>query len=327
MKRLGALISGLVLAAAPVAASAQDRRPPAQSPEAPSQSGDEAAVRGVVEAFAAAFNKGDTAALAALFTPDAQIETEDGTIIAGREAVIDRYAQALAAEPRPTVALKPRSITFLAHDVALEEGESTLTRGEGDTSPEVGRYSVLYVRRDGKWLHARVREMPPAVAEPSPHDRLQELEWMIGQWVNESGDGVIETSCDWADGGAFLLRTFTIRIHGRPAMTGTQRIGWDPLRRQFRSWMFDSDGGFAEGSWSGEGDRWVVKSIGVTSGGLAASGTQIVTRLNKDTSTWTSTHRALDGQTIEDIDEFRLVRQPPRPGSGKTTRDGQGTPR
>jgi hypothetical protein len=111
-------------------------------------------------------------------------------------------------------------------------------------------------------------------------------------------------------------------------MTGTQRIGWDPLRRQFRSWMFDSEGGFAEGLWSRDGDRWIVKAQGVTRDGQAASGTQIITFLNKDSSTWTSVDRTLDGEAIPAIDEFRLVRRPPRPASSKPSRDGEeGGPR
>ena len=32
-------------------------------------------------------------------------------------------------------------------------------------------------------------------------------------------------------------------------MTVTQRIGWDPAAKQIRSWEFDSEGGFGEGTW------------------------------------------------------------------------------
>lgn len=32
-------------------------------------------------------------------------------------------------------------------------------------------------------------------------------------------------------------------------MTGTQRIGWDPLTRRLRTWVFDSSGSFGEGNW------------------------------------------------------------------------------
>jgi hypothetical protein len=41
-------------------------------------------------------------------------------------------------------------------------------------------------------------------------------------------------------------------------------IGWDAKRGRIRSWVFSSDGRFAEGEWSrvGEGDEWTVTFIG-----------------------------------------------------------------
>ena len=61
--------------------------------------------------------------------------------------------------------------------------------------------------------------------------------------------------------------------------------------------------------------------------GQPASATQIITYVNKDTSLWTSVHRTIDGEAIPDIDEFRLVRRPPRPGSAGSNQpspDGKG---
>ena len=60
------------------------------------------------------------------------------------------------------------------------------------------------------------------------------------------------TSYRWTDNHRFILGQFTVQIGGKPAMTGSQRIGWDPLKKTIRSWVFDSEGGFAEGLWSRE---------------------------------------------------------------------------
>ena len=38
-----------------------------------------------------------------------------------------------------------------------------------------------------------------------------------------------------------------MKTGGMPVLSGTQRIGWDPLNRQFKTWIFDSEGGHAEG--------------------------------------------------------------------------------
>src|SRR4051812_29992062 len=91
----------------------------------------------------------------------------------------------------------------------------------------------------------------------------------------------------------FLIRSFTVKRLGKPVMTVTQRIGWDPLARRFRSWEFDSEGGFGEGTWSRDGDRWVVKHTGVRPEGTTASATNILSRQRPDLVHWVSTDRVL----------------------------------
>src|SRR5262249_60490441 len=93
----------------------------------------------------------------------------------------------------------------------------------------------------------------------------------VGEWVNESDDAIVLTSCKWSDHGNFLLREFDVKVEGRIALSGTQRIGWDAQRKQFRVWTFDDSGGFAEGLMSRDGDRWVIKGSGVRSGGRSVS--------------------------------------------------------
>ena len=77
-----------------------------------------------------------------------------------------------------------------------------------------------------------------------------QLEWLVGDWVDEGDHGVVHTTCRWSDDKSFLLREFTIKVPGQPISSGAQRIGWDAGREQFRSWVFDSDGGHSEGLWT-----------------------------------------------------------------------------
>ena len=60
-----------------------------------------------------------------------------------------------------------------------------------------------------------------------------------------------------------LQRQFTVKHQGKDVMTVNQRIGWDPAAKQIRSWEFDSEGGFGEGKWGGDGDRWVIKHTAI----------------------------------------------------------------
>ena len=199
-----------------------------------------------------------------------------------------------------------------APETALEEGRATITPAKGAGAPEISRFTAIYVKEDGHWLQAAVRDEP--AANITPHDRLKELEWLVGEWVNESQDAVVLTTCKWADNGNFLVREFTMKTQGQPVMTGTQRIGWDPVKRQFKTWIFDSEGGFGEGYWTRDGDQWVVKAEGVGQDGQPASATNIITRLGKDRVSWQSVNRTLGGAAVPGIDEFILVRKPPEIG-------------
>ena len=83
------------------------------------------------------------------------------------------------------------SLRFLGTDLAIEEGTASLSTGPDDP-PDTNRYSVIYARQGGRWLHARIRDEPPD--EVSPHEQLLQLEWMLGEWVNESDDGIVKTT-------------------------------------------------------------------------------------------------------------------------------------
>lgn len=96
-------------------------------------------------------------------------------------------------------------------------------------------------------------------------------------------------------------------------MSGSQRLGWDPLAKQIRSWVFDSEGGFAEGLWTRDGDQWIIKMRGVTKEGRVASGTNIITKLSDHRLTWQSRDRVVGGERIADTDEVLVVRRPPKP--------------
>ena len=81
---------------------------------------------------------------------------------------------------------------------------------------------------------------------------------MVGEWIDDGGNVVVRSSCRWSDDGNFLLQEFNLQIGEREAQRVTQRIGWDPLAKRIRSWVFDSDGGFGESVWARDGDAWII---------------------------------------------------------------------
>jgi uncharacterized protein (TIGR02246 family) len=274
---------------------------------------DAKAIEALGEAFAKAYEKGDAEAIAALFTEEAEVTDEEGQIIRGRDAIGEQFAAGFQARPGDKIELTTLSLRFLGPDIAREHGV-TRTIPAGKRQSETTRYDAILVQRDGHWLHASVHELP--AKSPTAHERLEELEWLLGDWVDESGEGVVHTTCRWSDDKSFLLRDFTVQVAGQPTLSGSQRIGWDPQSHQFKSWVFDPDGGFSEAVWSRNGkDQWIIKASGVLADGRSVSGTQVLTYVNKGAARWRSVDRAIGGEAVDDLDEIVIVRTPPKPAS------------
>jgi uncharacterized protein (TIGR02246 family) len=276
-----------------------------------SPTADERAIRAADDAFVREYNQGDSKALAARFTEDAEAIELDGARFHGRDRIERRLAETFAASPGVKIALEIAAIRFLTPDVAKEEGHAVVTPAK--EAPLVRPYTVLYVKRAGRWLINSVRE--DAEVELGAHDHLKELEWMNGEWIDEGHDSVVRAQCRWSNDGNFLIRQFTVKRQGAPVMSVSQRIAWDPLARQMRSWEFDSEGGFGEGRWSRDGERWLVKHTAVRPEGTLVSAVNIMSRERPDLVRWTSTARVIGDESIPDGESYVLVRVPPPPGA------------
>jgi uncharacterized protein (TIGR02246 family) len=307
----GAVLIGICAAMGGQESARTQEAPPAVA-RASGHGDDEKAIAALVASFTKAFNAGDPAAAAATYAEDALVVDEQGDRTEGRAAIKARLAASFASSPGTQISIQVDALRFLGPDAALEEGRTTITPAGSGGSPDVTRFTVVYIKKDGRWLQSAVRdELSPDL---TPHDRLKELEWLVGDWVNESQDAVVRTTCKWSDDGNFLLRDFTMKTRGQTVLSGTQRIGWDPVRHQFRTWIFDSEGGFGEGYWTRDGDRWTIKAEGVRQDGRHASATNIITRLGKDRASWKSVDRTIGGVAVPGVDEFTIVRKPPEAG-------------
>ena len=288
---------------------------PATGEPKAAESKDAKALAELVITFTKAFDAGDSAALAALFTEDARVADPSGTTD-GRATIAARFASLFADSPGAKLAIRVDSLRFPSPDVAVEEGRSILTRSGQD--PEATDYTVVYVRQGGRWLQSSLRESPATAEVDSTHphpvpEPLTELEWLVGDWVNEGQDAVVLTETRWSEDRRYLLRDFTVTVEGKPALKGTQRIAHDPSAKTFRSWVFDSEGGFSEGVWSREGDRWVIKSHGVHHDGQTASSTQRIARVGPTTIRWTVSDRTRGDEVLPGSDAYTMVRRPPAP--------------
>jgi uncharacterized protein (TIGR02246 family) len=287
---------------------------PAKSPpDKPQPAADDDAVRAIeasAEDFVRAYNAHDAKALAACFAERAQFIDEEGELVDGRDAIEKNFADLFEKEPNVWLAIDVDSIRMLTPNVAIEEG-SVRSAASPDEPHDTSHYVAVHIKKDNRWLVGSVRDFPTEGEALTPHDHLQPLAWMVGDWVDEKPEALVTLSCDWSDDGNFLLQEYRVVIAGQISSTGSIRIGWDPLARQIRSWGFTSDGGYSEASWTDLGDEWRSKSQGVSADGETVAATHVFRYIDDDTMSWRSYDRSTAGEPTPEVDELIIKRAPP----------------
>ena len=301
MRKRFLLLVGVALLSLPGLAQAQSEKT-AAAPAA-----DEKAIRDNAAAYAAAFNSRDAKAMAAMWSPEAVYTNRlTGEQVVGREAIAKQIESQLKAAGKVILEVVVQKINFVPPKVAVERGTTLFIPEKG--TPDESKYTAVEVKRDGRWLLDRVTEdAKPAI--PVAREKLQQLAWLIGSWQDESPEEHLETDCHWARNENFLILSFRATIAGRTRMAGIQVIGYDAANKQLRSWVFDSDGGFGEGTWQRKGKQWFINQQGTLPDGRTSSAVNVIRQLDDDSFTWQSTNREIDGQIEPNVNELRMVRQ------------------
>jgi uncharacterized protein (TIGR02246 family) len=276
--------------------------------EAPKRPADEKAIREAAQAFARAFEKGDAKAVGAFFTDEGEYLDEGGEPVRGRAALEKAYADFFAQRKELKVEGKTDAIRFLGKDTAVEEGTFTVhARG---SPPHASRYSALYVRQDGRWLMALLKEWGD---DTTDRPSLNDLAWLIGTWESEGDQVQARTTYEWDDNKKFIRGKYTITNMKDKAApgSGTQVLGVDPNLGLIRAWTFDSEGGFGESFWTWDGERWVIDSSGTLAGGSETTALNFLARSGDDAFTWRSAQRTLDGEQLPDLGPVKVKRVAP----------------
>ena len=261
----GGLVYGFALRPAPAAApqvKADDAKP----------GPDEAEVHKALEAFVAAFNENDAAKMAATLTATAEYIDDDSNRVEGAKMIGDLLGKFFAANKGAKLQITPEGTRTVAPGVAIEDGESVITIPAKETQ-SVRKFTVVYAKADGAWKIASIREYPEDTEVVSSAERLKELEFFIGEWADEGGDSLVNTTIKWAPDKSHIIREFSVLQQGKELLTGTQRIAVDPLTGTVKGWSFDSSGGYGESTWTKNGDQWLIRGTAVTSDGDAAAAT------------------------------------------------------
>lgn len=314
-----------------------------------------AGIRAAIRNYTDALERGDGQTLANLWTPDGDIVDDEGRVFNGRESV-GRITPATKDDPRPSFRIEQTNLRVLSVDVAIEDGTVEVTP-PGATKPLSGWFSAIWVKHEGSWKLAGLRES--RVSSPNESLRLADLDWMVGDWdVAEThpdrdrpsgdfattdapaGEGKpsIEVSVRWNATRTFLMREMTIHDaamtgaraandatgrpdDGLPAMHIAQRIGWDPLSRQIVSWVFGSDGSHGEATWTRDGDSWIARTTAVMPDGSLTSSLNIYTYDGGDRCTWRSVPTHVGGEHAPHVTmTMTRKRRPPSSSSQSAPR-------
>ena len=274
------------------------------TPAAAARPADEQAIRAASQAFAKAFEKGDAAAVAALFTEGGEYYDENGKSVRGRAALAKAYAAFFAKRAELKTESKSDAVRFLGQDAAVEEG--TFTVRAKDQPAMSSRYSAMFVRQDGKWLMAMLKEWGDDTTDRAS---LNDIAWLIGTWESTTGDVTARTTYEWAPSKAFIIVQYAISTKGAgKPMIGKQVIGVDPATGMLRSWTFDADGGIGDATWAWDEGRWAIDSTGTLADGSSTTALNFLTKTGPDSFSWKSVKRIVDGESLPDLGPVTVKR-------------------
>ncbi len=271
------------------------------------QSEDEMAIRKAGTTYVEAFNNQDAKSIAALWTPDAvYMNPKTGEAVTGRNDIEQQLVGIFAESKDTKLEVNVNSIRFVSPSVAVEEGTASVLRP--GVEPDVTVYSAVYIKSGGSWLLDRMSE-EEVVIVPSNYEHLKDLQWLIGTWVDESEQSTIESTTSWTKNQNFISQKFAVSVEGEPDLAGIQLIGWDPVEREIRSWVFDSDGGFGTSTWKKKENRWIVTASATLPDGRRSSAIRTFTLVDDKTITWQMSGRELDGEILPNVGAIKLTRK------------------
>jgi uncharacterized protein (TIGR02246 family) len=295
-------------AAATVAATAQDA-PAESSADAGAEtvvlSPEQKAIADQANAFIAAYNKGDIKTLVSMFAEDAEWVDDGGNVLGGRDAIAAHFKDVFLASKGRTLDIDVESVRPLTSDVMLEKGTTTVVDPDGRTA--VSSYTAVHVKKGDGWLISQFTETGSPLAGNATR-QLSELAWLVGSWKDKEEGVEASSTIEWALNDTFLTWTFSVVGPDGNEASGTQVIGWDPTIGKIRSWVFDSDGGISEKVWTQDGRRWLLQTRAILPDGGQGSEEQTLTFVDKDTFTWSSASRQVDGEALPNIGPITIVR-------------------
>lgn len=269
---------------------------------------DEALVKQRLTDFTSVLNKGKAEEISPFISEDATfIVPTTGEEIDGRDAIVDHLVKKVQEMNGQAFSFKITKVTFPKPDEAVAQGVVQVTDNKGQLKDRRARQLEL-VKQGNNWIIQASREIPVAEA-PDIYEHLKELGWLVGDWKDEDEDVSIKFSVKWDKYRNFLIQHFETSIYGLEELEGRQIIGWDPIEKKIRSWVFDSDGGFGSGTWTNSGDTWRVAMKYTLSDGRVASSVSIYKKTDDKHYEFSSVERDVGGVILPNIEPVTVVKE------------------
>lgn len=268
---------------------------------------EETEIRDMAKQYAKAFATHDTDTVLSFWAPEAVFTNPlMGVTVEGHDELADEFDRWFEQAKADQLEITINKITFPQPGQAVEKGVARLTF-QGDRPPIELAFLALLVSKDGRWLYQKVRQIHLEEV-PSDYNRLKELEWLVGDWIDQDEDVTVKTHTEWAMNRNFLIQRFTMWFYDQEVLSGQQIIGWDPVKQKIRSWIFDSDAGIGEGVWYPKANRWFVKIAYTFQDGTRASAIHSYTKNSDHSYTWASEARDIGGALLPNIGPKKIVR-------------------
>jgi uncharacterized protein (TIGR02246 family) len=259
-----------------------------------------------------AFNSHDAEKIASLWTPEGVlINLNTNETIQGKEALLTYFKNLFQENPDLKLKVVHQSISLDAENKATEEGTlSVLNKDQNQTMA----FKAEYVKNDNNWQIDSVAQF----ITPAPHsnyEHLKELDWLIGEWIDQDEDDntEIHLTFKWDPSKNYIIQNFTMKVLGQNYLDGHQIIGWDPSRKKIRSWFFDSNGGWGESTWSKDNNnQWFASTVFIMNDGRKASALHIYKKKDANQYIFSSVARDINGIIQPDIGPFTVVKKSTR---------------
>lgn len=262
--------------------------------------------------FTESFNKANGTQIATLLSENASITLPiTGETVRGKKEVVHFFELEFPALKGKKLLFIPKSVEMVSAEKAVVQGVSELV-DNGKVVRQKARKVELVKQNgsNGSWFIDAIKEIEVELP-PNQFLHLKELEWLVGNWEDRDDNVTIRYNVKWDKFKNFLLQHFKMTVYGVEVMEGQQIIGWDPVAKSFRSWVYDSDGGFGTGVWKKEGSSWHVKLNFVLGDGQQGTATNVYTPRDAKSFTFASIDRKIGKTKVPNLEPVQVLKEEP----------------